>query len=149
MGGFLVAGSNSWQFELGIDVFVPNLIDRLLFVSPCIESVGQVQNISVPVAHVAIGVDDARRHENGHRVLFTDQVDFVAFGMAGAVLPKVKLVASAEENEEVGLVDMLMRTSRDAGMGDADVTHHGHSAVFDFVLAEDLGEPSARIRELL
>ena len=58
-------------------------------------------------------------------------------------------VGGTDEGEAVGLVDMLVRATRDAGQSRGDVHHDRPEVLLQLVVAEDLDQPASLVIEEL
>lgn len=87
----------------------------------------------------------ARWNPNGDRATLPDPVNFVIFGVSGAIFPQVKFVFAVQKHEKIGLVNVFMRAAGDTRLGHAKVGHGGPKAFRQGIVAVKLRQPAALI----
>lgn len=90
-------------------------------------------------------MDNARGDNHRNRIRFTDQESLLPFRMSRAIFPQSKFVVAINEAKQIGLINMLVGTTGNAGVSDTDVSHGGQGAFRNLVGSKQLGEMPSRI----
>src|SRR4029077_8731648 len=61
----------------------------------------------------------------------------------GPIVPERDAEGTGEEDEAVGLIAMLVRTARHAGMREREIAHHRLESLRQIVIAVELDQPTA------
>src|SRR3982751_3518845 len=137
-------------YRFGI-VLVPDLVYLFAFGRAHVEAVGAVDDDAGCVPDIAIGVDNALRHEHSPGIVLADEEghDVIESLRVLPVIPHAQLeVRRADEAEEVCLPDVLVRPARHARLGRRDVGHHRVKLCRQLVVTEKFAEPAALVDEL-
>ncbi len=145
VGEVLVHGKAGFRI-----VFVPDLVDFFLLTFTGKKLVGGVVDDSVGRANVLVGVNYARGdYSRGHPVLADVDLIFLTVGRrCFPVVPEIEPErGGSQKTEQVGLMDVLVRSPGDPRFGQRDIAHDRVIFGRDFIVPKQLYEPATIVVE--
>src|ERR1041385_1575235 len=138
------------EYRAGV-AFVAVLVDFLFASVAAIETVRAVDHDAVDVADVLIRMDHTRRYQHRGRIIRAHHQRRRAtkcFRIL-AIVPKPQLeIRGTEKTKEVSLIDVLVRSTRDAWIRRRDIRHHRKKLRLQTVVTKKLSQPAARVESL-
>jgi hypothetical protein len=130
---------------------VPNFVNRPVLTLSGIKAVGTVDAIRIGTSRILIGMDDPGG-DNHHDRLSTTYLESPSPAKSRRIMPRVpekQVEHPIKKDKEVRLFSMLVRTPRNAGMGQGEIAHLGMKLVGQLIVAKKFSQPTTRIGEFL
>src|ERR1041385_4198117 len=127
---------------------VADLVDFLFAPVAAIEAVRAVDHDAVHVTDVLIGVTPPRRYQHRRGIVRTDHERRHAIKSLRLfpVVPHAQLeIRWSKKTKEVSLIDVLVRSARDARIRRRDVRHHRIKFFCQIIMTKELSQPAARV----
>lgn len=122
-----------------------DLVNGLRPTGTGIKPIRKVQYQRIGSADICVAVDHTGRNGYEYRAGLTYEVVLAEPRVTVAVLPERQAELSKQKAEPIGLEFVLMRTTHNARMGQADVGHGGREARGELVAPIELRKPAARV----
>ena len=122
-----------------------NLIDGFTSVLATVKLVGEIQHVGIGVADILVSMNDARWDDDGRGILNSDHNLDLTRSKTGPIFPEAQFVGPVDKGKQIGLMNVLVGSPRDSGVGDADVAHAREESFGKFVGSKKLGQLSSGV----